>query len=55
MHKRLSHALLLMIYEKLSIAQVALRCGFPDTFTFSKAFKREFGYSPSKYPAMIAA
>lgn len=55
MHKRLNHALSLLIHDKLSVAQIALRCGFPDTFTFSKAFKREFGYSPSKYPSMIAA
>lgn len=30
-----------------SISEIALRCNFPDVFTFSKAFKKFFGISPS--------
>lgn len=33
-----------------SIADVALTCGFRDMSHFSRAFKREFGISPSKIP-----
>lgn len=32
---------------RISVTEAALRCGFSDVFTFSKAFKRARGYSPS--------
>lgn len=32
---------------RVSVTEAALRCGFSDVFTFSKAFKRARGYSPS--------
>jgi AraC-like DNA-binding protein len=35
--------------ESLSVNQVANNVGYGDTFTFSKAFKRHFGKSPSEY------
>ncbi|MBS1509796.1 MAG: helix-turn-helix transcriptional regulator [Bacteroidetes bacterium] len=46
--KRLEHARLLIVMNH-SLKQVASVCGFPDIFTFSKAFKRTFGVAPSHY------
>lgn len=49
---RLAHA-----YERLrpgtrNVAEVAAELGFCDPFHFSKAFKREFGFPPSKLSRM---
>lgn len=33
--------------EQRSIAEIALACGFYDSSTFSRAFRKEFGISPS--------
>jgi len=46
--KRLEHASVLLMEKQLMISEVASECGFPDVFTFSKAFKRKYGTSPSK-------
>ncbi len=42
-------AVKLLANNSLSVAQVAENVGYTDTFTFSKAFKRHFGKSPSDY------
>lgn len=42
-------AVKLLADNSLSVAQVAENVGYTDTFTFSKAFKRHFGKSPSDY------
>lgn len=49
---RLTHA-----YERLrsgsrTVAEIAAELGFCDPFHFSKAFKREFGFSPSRLTQM---
>lgn len=37
------------IYErKLSIKEIAYNLGYPDPYTFSKAFKKNYGVAPSK-------
>lgn len=46
---RMKMAVKLMTNESLSINQIAENVGYNDTFTFSKAFKRHFGKSPSDY------
>ena len=46
---RMKMAVKLLADNSLSIAQVAANVGYTDTFTFSKAFKRHFGKSPSDY------
>jgi AraC family transcriptional regulator len=51
MQLRLKYSLRLMLEENYSLTDIASLCGFPDLFTFSKAFKREYGMSPSKYQA----
>jgi len=35
--------------EYLSVSEIAERCGFSDLYYFSKVFKEETGFSPSKY------
>ena len=46
---RMKMAVKLLADNSLSVAQVAENVGYTDTFTFSKAFKRHFGKSPSDY------
>jgi len=46
---RMKIAMKLLLENQLSVAGVALHVGYGDTFTFSKAFKRHFGQSPSAY------
>jgi AraC family transcriptional regulator len=45
--KKIALAKELMHDEKMSLAEIAESCGFPDIFTFSKAFKRKCGFAPS--------
>ena len=46
---RMKIAVKLLADESISVNQVASSVGYNDTFTFSKAFKRHFGKSPSDY------
>lgn len=46
--KRLAHSMLLL-KNFMQVQDVADACGFPDIFTFSKAFKKKYGYPPSVY------
>lgn len=48
-NKRLEHAIVLMKQGYSSLSHIACECGYPDLFTFSKAFKRKFGYSPRNF------
>lgn len=45
--KRLQYAKSLLNGERPSVSGVALMTGFSDVHSFSKAFKKYFGYSPS--------
>jgi AraC-like DNA-binding protein len=45
---RLNKALSLLIEGNLSVKEIALECGFSDEKYFSRAFKRKYGYPPSK-------
>jgi AraC family transcriptional regulator len=47
LRKRLEYATELLKCKKFRIAKVATLTGFPDPFTFSKAYKRIFGFAPS--------
>lgn len=51
---RMKMAAKLMEDNSVSIASIAESVGYIDTFTFSKAFKRHFGMSPTSYKAKIA-
>jgi AraC-like DNA-binding protein len=46
--KKISLAKELMHHEKMTLAEIASSCGFPDIYTFSKAFKRKCGFAPSQ-------
>jgi AraC family transcriptional regulator len=45
---RLYYARQLMIEQDMPISEIATLAGFNDISNFSKTFKKEFGYSPSK-------
>ena len=47
LNKRLEFSKTLLL-KKISAGEVGKSCGFADIFTFSKAFKRRYGISPSR-------
>ena len=47
--KRLDYAKTLIQSGELSLNEISKRCRFPDVFTFSKAFKRQFQIPPSEF------
>jgi AraC family transcriptional regulator len=48
LNKRLELARELIVAGNMSITSIAAHCNFPDIFTFSKAFKRQFNVAPSR-------
>lgn len=52
LNKRLALAKELLQKGQLSVTQIAAYCNFPDVFTFSKAFKRQFNNTPSGFVAV---
>ncbi len=48
LEKKIELAKELMHNEKMTLGEIATSSGFPDIYTFSKAFKRKYGFSPSK-------
>ncbi len=46
--KKIGLAKELMFNNKMTLSDIAASCGFPDIYTFSKAFKRKYGFAPSK-------
>lgn len=55
MHFRMEYASQLLREVTLSVSEVARSCGYPDPLTFSKAFKRTLGVTPSQYQSGQAA
>ncbi len=47
--KRLDKAKNLLSHTGLSIAEIAVRTGYPDLFYFSSTFKDHFGLAPTEY------
>ncbi len=47
---RIAHAKKLLSADGLSVTQIAEMCGFSDVYYFSAVFKKETGFSPTKYP-----
>ena len=45
---RVNHATDIMLSEKVSVSEVAYRCGFQDAFYFCRVFKKYKGYPPSE-------
>lgn len=49
----ISEAKRLLLYENLSVKEVAGRLGFDDPFYFSNFFKKHTGHSPTSYQAQV--
>lgn len=49
LHLRLIRARDLLLATNLSVTQIALRCGYGQVSSFSAAFHREMGMSPSEF------
>jgi AraC family transcriptional regulator len=47
LQKRLTHAQHLL-QQQMPVTEAAAECGFSDIFSFSKAFKKQFGFPPSQ-------
>ncbi len=45
--KRMQFAKKLLSDPSMALSAIADKCGFPDVFSFSKAFKKFYGFSPS--------
>lgn len=45
---RMDKALRLLMENSLSVKEISLRCGFSDEKYFSRAFKKRYGYPPSR-------
>ena len=46
---RIKHAIQLLEQNKLSVSELAEKCGYSDPLYFSRVFKKITGVSPSKY------
>jgi transcriptional regulator GlxA family with amidase domain len=46
---RLEQARHLLQTTQMSVSEIGYRCGFEDATSFSRAFKRSFGQSPTQY------
>ena len=53
--RRVEHACHLLAHSHMSLAEIALTCGFSDQSHFSLMFKRHMGMTPSKFRNMTAA
>ena len=48
-HLRFQRAYELLVHTDFSIHEVAVKCGYADTFSFSRAFKNDIGFSPTSF------
>jgi AraC-like DNA-binding protein len=51
---KMNEARLLLVQTSYKLAEIALSVGYPDLFSFSKAFKKHTGMSPSEYRMLHA-
>lgn len=49
MHKRIHHAVYLLQYSEKTVLDIALECGFHNTASFYKAFKKVTNMKPGDY------
>ena len=48
---RLKHAAQLLCFTDRTVKEISAQCGFPNAFTFSRAFRRNFQLSPKQFRA----
>lgn len=48
LHKRLRYSYQMLMSEHCTVSDAAVAAGYGDIYSFSKAFKRKFGFAPSK-------
>ncbi|RMD74051.1 MAG: AraC family transcriptional regulator [Lentisphaerae bacterium] len=46
---RLDYAAEQLVFRNITVSECAVQCGYPDIYSFSRAFKRLFGVSPNIY------
>ena len=46
---RLQNAAELLCFTDRKIADISRQCGFPNPFTFSRAFRRKYGLPPQRF------
>ena len=46
---RLEHGMEQLERTDLSIGEIAVRCGFPNSKSFSRAFREKYGVLPSRF------
>ena len=44
-----------LVEKNIPICDVASECSYPDVFTFSKAFKKKYGFAPSMLKKRLEA
>jgi AraC family transcriptional regulator len=49
LHQRVEHAKELLAITKLSLIEIAHKCGFPDQSQFTTTFRRHVGITPGQY------
>lgn len=52
LHQRLEQGRQLLESTQLSVSEIGYQCGFEDATSFSRAFKRAFGLSPTQFRTM---
>jgi AraC family transcriptional regulator len=53
-HLRVEHAATLLKQQRLSLAEIALACGFHDQSHFTRVFANVFGMPPGRYASLIS-
>lgn len=49
---RINHSKTLLLNTNMTLNEIALICGFADGYAYSKAFKKQYGISPSAFRQM---
>jgi AraC family transcriptional regulator len=53
LHQRAEYAKELLTYSKLSLIEIAHKCGFPDQSQFTTTFRRHMGVTPGQYKRQL--
>ncbi len=53
LQQRVEYAKELLAYSKLSLIEIAHKCGFPDQSQFTTTFRRHLGVTPGQYKRLL--